>query len=225
MHRVILGRNDQYHIQTNDGSVELFERYTGRKKMVSCGPTMAAMNFDIARQDMSVFTPGEQASDSIMMVMHNPNHLGIWKSVRDIDYSQYSPNEVPQLYPELSRIIFGVKACHFSWGITWEKIKGAINWLNPVGVAGEFPMGGHYISVVGYIEGKTNADRTVIINDPYPTHWIGKAQKHQDPSRPGFRRYMPWAEFTKRTVKSGRDFMLVFHTGKLGAPHVEDKMA
>lgn len=222
MQEVILGRSDQYHVQTNDGSVELFERYVKTPKYVSCGPTMAAMNFDIAGQDMGIFTPGEQASDAILMVLNNPNHLAIWKSVRDIDYGKYAANEIPQLYPEMSRIIFGKKAVHFSWGITWEKIVGAINYHNPIGVSGRFPLGGHYVSVVGYISNKDPKHRKIIFNDPYPKHWAGKYQDHQSPSRPGFRRHMPWAEFQKITKETGRDYMLVFHTGK-GAVHVEDK--
>ncbi len=203
----ILGNQNQYYDQTNDASIDLIKQYTGKREVIACGPNMAAMNCDIAGCNMGIFTPGEQASDAILNVFHNPFNAQNWKRIRDIDYDKYSENEVPQLYPQMTRIIWGEEKCLFAWGITRQAITTAINADAPIGVAVKMEFGGHYISIVGYKEDQGNF--WIIYNDPYPRKL--DRQPHQSPGDPvGYQRRMLYQDFSKISVESGRDFMLVF---------------
>lgn len=192
----VLGSGNQYYIQTNNASAYLLRAYMGRIRFIACGPESAAMGFDIAGQDMSIFTPGEQPGDAIINIFHDPKHLPKYKAARGDDtfYKKYSANEIPQIYPAMSEIIFGEKVCSFHWGNTFEQIKESIDTGSPVMLCGRFPCGGHYVLAVGYDE-KTG---DIIFNDPYPRQW---------PDKKGYRRRMS-PEFQKKKLKG---FRVVFH--------------
>ena len=160
--KVVIGTKDQYYIQTNNAQVELMRDYFQKKRYIACGPTSFVAGLDISGYDMKVFTPGVQPEDAIIMLLHNPNHLGMWRAIRDLDYDKYPPNEVPQLYPGVGRILYKKEVCKFSWGINLDIIKREIDDGLPVMVGGKFSFGGHYVLIVGY-----DGDR-VIYNDPYP---------------------------------------------------------
>jgi len=182
--RKILGTKDQYYNQTNNAQVELIKDYTGQKKFIACGPESLAMALDIAGWDMSVFTPGEQPGDSLLMVYHNPLNLKIFNQERKLDYDKWPPNEIPQLMGPVTELVFGERAAFFhSAGLNFQTIKDAINEGFPLVVSGNFPAGGHYVTVKGYDDDK---GPQVIFNDPFPPQW---------PDNNGYNRHMSWEEF------------------------------
>lgn len=176
--RKILGSRKKYYSQTNNAQVELFGDYFNNRKMIACGPTSAAMGFDIAGWPMQIFTPGEQPEDSILMIAHNPKNLELLKKRRNINYNKFPPNEVPQIYDVIGELLYReyigsnkrIKACQFRWNLDFDIIKNNINNGIPMMICGDFPCGGHYVLIVGYDD-----DRNVIIfNDPYPLQWSNK---------------------------------------------------
>lgn len=169
--RKILGSEDKYYLQTNNAQVELFKDYFGKGKIIACGPTCAAMGFDIARWPMDVFTPGEQPEDSILMIVHNPANLAKIKARRNIDYDKMPPNEVPQVYDIVGQLLYNTnKACQFHFGLSFDLIKQNITKGIVMMIGGKFPCGGHYVLVVGFDE----EQEKIIINDPYPLQWPDK---------------------------------------------------
>ena len=185
----ILGTRDQYYDQTNNAQVYLFDDYFKKKKMISCGPETFAMGLDNREWPMDVFTPGEQPGDSILMIAHNPFNLPKFKDVRDIDYDLYPPNEVPQLYPVISKIIYNRDdVCEFRWGLTFDIIRDKIENDTCLMVSGSFPCGGHYVLIVGY-----DGDK-IIFNDPYPPQW---------PDKNGYNRVMTQDFFEKNIKPNG----------------------
>lgn len=172
MMKRILGNKSQYYIQTNNAQVELFEDYFGKGKMIACGPTSAAMGFDIAGWPMDVFTPGEQPEDSILMMVHNPANLKKIKKRRNLNYDKFPPNEVPQVYDVVGELLYGKwKACKFEWGLSFEIIKKNIDRGISMMISGPFPAGGHYVLIVGYDDKEKIPENRVIFNDPYPPQW------------------------------------------------------
>lgn len=164
----IIGTKAQYYDQTNNGQVELFKDYFGKKKFIACGPETAAAGWDIAGWPMDVFTPGEQPGDAILMVAHNPKNLALFEERRDLDYDKYPPNEVPQIYEVMGHLIFGsAKTCRFLWDLNYNLIRNNIINDRPVMICGEFPSGGHYVLAVGFDDEK----RVIIYNDPFPVQW------------------------------------------------------
>lgn len=169
--REILGHKNKYYTQTNNAQVELFKDYFGKGKAIACGPTSAAMGFDIAGWPMNVFTPGVQPEDSILMMVHNPANLAKLKERRDIDYDKFPPNEVPQVYDVVGELLYGKwKACKFSWGLSFEIVRKNILHGIPMMICGKFPAGGHYVLIVGFDDER----QVVIFNDPYPPQWPDK---------------------------------------------------
>ncbi len=189
----ILGTNRQYYIQTNNAQVELFNRYYEKGKIIACGPTSAAMGFDIAGYPMDVFTPGEQPEDSILMVLNNPANLRLLINRRNLDYGHFPPNEVPQAYDIVGRLIWKKDACLFKWGLSFEIIKENIDKNIPMMIAGNFPCGAHYVLIVGYNE----KEKIIIFNDPYPNQWEDKK---------GYNRKMDITFFEKNISKWRIDF-------------------
>jgi hypothetical protein len=182
----ILGNPNQYYTQTNNAQVHLFEDYFQKKKMISCGPTVLAMALDISAWTLDVFANGEQPEDSILMILHNPANLELFKKIRDIDYDIYPPNEVPQLYPAVTEMIYQDKnVCHFKWGLTLDMCKYLIDNDICVMISGDFPAGGHFVLIVGY------EDNELIFNDPYNLQW---------PDNNGYNRRMS-KEFFEINVK------------------------
>jgi len=186
--RKILGTKDQYYEQTKNAQVSLIKMYTGQIRSIACGPTCAAMALDICCYDMSVFTPGEQPEDSLLMIFHNPAHLQKFKKTRDLDYNKYPPNEIPQLYPTVMEIIYKESVCEFSFGLSYEEIRQTICNDSPVQIVGKFPAGGHYVLVVGF----DDKDKTLIYNDPYALQW---------PDHNGYNRIMDQKFFNKNIQK------------------------
>lgn len=169
--RKILGTRDMYHDQTNNAQVDLFSDYAGKARMIACGPTSAAMCLRIAGWPMEVFTPGEQAEDAILMVLHNRFNLPLYKKRRMLNYDTFPPNEVPQVYEVAMKIIFkSDQVCLYRPGLSFNIITDLINEGIPMMIAGKFPCGGHYVTVCGYDEEK----QVVIFNDPYPPNWPDK---------------------------------------------------
>lgn len=209
--RKILGSRDKYYVQTNNAQVELFKDYFKNGKMIACGPESAAMGFHIAGRDMSIFTPGEQPGDSILMIMHNPLNLERFKKRRDLNYNEYPPNEVPQGYDVVGEILYGPGTCKFKWGLNYDIIKQNINTGIPMMICGKFSCGGHYVLVVGYdeekkvpvynkknkLEGYEN-QKMIIFNDPYPFQWVDKK---------GYNREMDMQFFNEKISKYRVDFM------------------
>ena len=170
--RKILGTRDQYYDQTNDASVYLFDDYFNKKKMIACGPNAYVMGLDIAGWPLDIFTPEEQASDGVLMVLHNPFNLKrIIDRRSDISYDNYPPNEVPQAYDVVSDILYpGKNASEFIWGFDADIMTKSIDAGKPMMVSGEFPAGGHYVLIVGY----DTIRNTIIFNDPYKIQWSDK---------------------------------------------------
>lgn len=168
--RKILGNKIQYYVQTNNAQVELFKDYFKKGLPIACGPTVAAMGFDISGCPMDVFTPGEQPEDSILMVANNPKNLDKLRQVRDIDYDMYPPHEVPQIYNIIGQLIYDKEVCRFEWGLDFDIIKSNIKNQTVMMICGKFPAGGHYVLVVGFDDEK----RKIIYNDPYPDQWPDK---------------------------------------------------
>ncbi len=191
--RKILGTKKQLYTQENNAQVYLFDDYFGKKKYIACAPTICAMGFDIAGRPMNVFTSGVQPEDSILMMLHNPSNLKALKEIRDLDYDKYPPNEVPQVYDFVGRILYGVEACRFEWGLTFDIIKVNIDNRIPMMILVEFDTGGHYDLVVGY----DDLEKKIIYNDPYPRRWIDKN---------GYNREMDLAYFNKKVKKWRVDF-------------------
>lgn len=161
--KIILGSKDQYYSQTNNAQVDLMRDYFQKRKYIACGPTSFVAGLDIAGWEMSIFTPGVQPEDSVIMLMHNPAHLGYWQSIRDLDYDKHPPNEIPQLYPGVAKILYKRDdVCKFSFGLTMAHIKNLIENGCPVMVHGKFSFGNHYVLIVGY------DNDNLIYNDPYP---------------------------------------------------------
>jgi len=192
--RRILGTKSQYYTQTNNAQVELFKDYFGNGKAIACGPTSAAMGFDIAGWPMDVFTPGEQPEDSILMIVHNPANLKLLEERRKIDYDKFPPNEVPQIYDVVGELIYGEDACLFRWGLTYETIKENIIKGIPMMLCGNFPCGGHYVLAVGFDDEK----KVIIFNDPYPPQWKDKN---------GYNREMDMDFFESKILKWRVDFL------------------
>lgn len=185
----VLGSRDQYYSQLNDAQYYLFADYYNRPKSISCGPNSFVMGLDICGWPMDVFTPGEQASDSVVMIAHNPYNLKRFKKARDIDYDAYPPNEVPQIYPVIAEIIYvRDDICSFKWGLNIDIVKSRIDQGIPVMVSGSFPCGGHYVLIVGY-----DGDN-LIFNDPYPIQWDDKN---------GYNRIMTHGFFKDRIQNNG----------------------
>ena len=164
MSRVILGTKYQYHNQLNNAQVALFKDYFNKKKAIACGPTALAEAFEIAGWPTDVFTPGEQADDAILMILQNPKNLKRFKKIRNLDYDKYPPNEIPQLFPEVGRILYEKEVCRFEWGLSFEIIKDNILQGITMIICGKFPAGGHYVHAVGFDDEK----QVIIFNDPYP---------------------------------------------------------
>ena len=166
----VLGTASQYYTQMNNGQVELFKDYFRQPKMIACGPTAAVMCTDIAGWPMTVFTPGEQPEDSVLMVMENPQNLKLFQDRRPLDYDKIPVNEVPQCYEVAFELIYKrTDVCKFTFGLDFTIIKASIDAGNPLMICGSFPAGGHYVSVVGYEDEPLK--QVVIFNDPYPVQW------------------------------------------------------
>jgi len=193
---VVLGTRDQYYIQTNNASAYLIRAYMGRIRFIACGPESAAMGFDIAGRDMNVFTPGEQPGDAIINIFHDPGHLQKYINVRGDRkfYEKYPPNEIPQAYPVMGKIIFGEDVSSFEWGNSFAQVKKNILDKSPVMLCGNFPCGGHFVLCVGFNE----ITKEFIYNDPYPDQW---------PDKDGFRRRMN-LKFIEKKLKG---FRVVFN--------------
>jgi len=177
--RKILGLKNKYYVQTNNAQVGLFKDYFNKVKIIACGPTCAAMGFDIAGWPMDIFTPGVQPEDSILMMVHNPTNLKKIKNRRNLDYDKFPPNEVPQVYDIVGELLFGkLKACKFKWGLSFDIIKKNIDKDICMMISGKFPAGGHYVLVVGYDDN----EQSVIFNDPYPPQWPDKNGYHREMS-------------------------------------------
>ncbi len=191
--RKVLGTRKQLYTQENNAQVLLFDDYFKKKKYIACAPTSCAMGFDIAGRSMNVFTAGEQPEDSILMILHNPSNLKALKEIRKLDYDQYPPNEVPQLYDFVGKILYGTEACKFKWGLTFNIIKSNIDNGIPMMILVQFPVGGHYDLIVGYDDLK----KIIIYNDPYPKRWNDKN---------GYNREMDLAYFKENVNRWRVDF-------------------
>lgn len=162
----ILGKPNQYYSQTNNAQVYLFDDYFKKKSSIACGPTSFIMGLDVSKWPLDIFAPGIQPEDSILMILHNPFNAEIFKSVRNIDYDVYPPNEIPQLYPAVAKMLYkNNKVCTFKWGITFNMIKYCINNDICLMVSGNFPVGGHFVLIVGYDNDK------IIYNDPFKSQY------------------------------------------------------
>ena len=191
--RKILGSNEMYCDQTNDASVELFKDYFKKSKLVACGPNAAAMGFEVAGWPMTVFTPGAQASDIILMIMENPKNLSLFKARRNIDYDTYPVNEVPQTYDVLAKLIYGVEVCQYNEGLNYEIIRGCIMDDTPAMISGQFPAGGHFVLAVGFDDEK----KVIIYNDP---------DRYQWPDQKGYNREMDMAFLAEKISKYRVEF-------------------
>ncbi|MBN2536388.1 MAG: C39 family peptidase [Spirochaetales bacterium] len=187
--REILGNKLQHYIQTNNAQVELFKDYFDRGKPIACGPTAAAMGFDIAGWPMNVFTPGEQPEDSILMIAHNPANLEKIKNRRNLNYDRWPPNEIPQVYDVVGELIYRTKACRYMEGLSFEIVKENISKKTPMMVAsGKFPCGAHYVLIVGFDDEK----EVVIFNDPYPPQWPDKQGYNREMNMDFFKTLGNW---------------------------------
>lgn len=194
--RKVLGTEAEYYVQTNNAQVKLFQDYFDKTIMIACGPTCAAMGFDIAGWPMDVYTHGEQPEDSILMIAHNPKNLAKIKERRSLNYDEWPPNEVPQVYDVIGELIYGTdKACKFAWGLSFETVKTNILQGIPMMVASsKFPCGNpHYVLIVGFDDDKN----VIIFNDPYPVQW---------PDKEGRNREMDMDFFNEKVAKWRVDF-------------------
>jgi hypothetical protein len=162
--RLIIGNKSQYYIQTNNAQVELFKDYFHQVKNIACGPETAAAGYDISGRNMKIFTPGEQPGDSILMIMHNPKNLKKFEYRRKLNYDEWPPNEVPQAYDVVGRILYGEDASLFHWGFNSGVVIKNINGGVPMMVGTNLTKDGHYVLIVGFDLDKG----TLIYNDPYP---------------------------------------------------------
>jgi hypothetical protein len=188
----ILSKRQNYNDQTNDATVEWGRRYFGKNKMVACGMNALSEGLEISEWPMDK-APGAQFSDYLMMIFNNPHNEGYFEKIRHLDFEKYPPNEVPQLFPAATKLIYGKEACSFHWDLSFQKIIASINSGRPIIACGKFPAGGHYVLVVGYDENK------IIFDDPYWPQWDDKN---------GFNRKMNWEDFSTITEGSGRDFYI-----------------
>jgi hypothetical protein len=198
--RIVLGNKEAYNLQTNDATVDFTNDYGDRPRIVACGPNSLANGLEICGHDMSVFTPGEQASDGIMMVAHNRKHLPKYTKRRKLDYDVYPPNEIPQLYEIFTQIIYGnKKVCKYYPGISFRIIKNAILRGSTLMISGEFPAGGHFVTVVGFDDEKQEwnfekkvmeSKQVIIFNDPYPDQWDDENGYNREMSLEWFRNHI-----------------------------------
>jgi hypothetical protein len=195
--RKILSSRSSYNNQMNDATVNFAKRYGPKSRMVSCGPNSLAGGLEVAGWPLDVFTKGAQIPDILMMIFNNPHNEDDFIKVRDLDFDRYPPNEVPQLYPLVTKIIYGKEACRFEWNIEFNVIKENIDRGQPLILCGNFPAGGHYVLCVGYDDEK----QTVIFDDPYPVQW---------PDGNGFNREMSWNEMERITEKIRKRFLYYY---------------
>jgi hypothetical protein len=168
--RVVLGTPDDYYDQKNNATVYFTEDYGERKRIVACGPESVAMGLDIAGRDMSIFTPGVQPGDGITMLMHNPKNLPALRARRKLNYNTYPPNEVPQLYDVVGRILYKEDAILYKRGLSFKIARANILNKIPFVICGDFPAGGHYALGVGF----DDDGQKIIYNDPYDIQYINK---------------------------------------------------
>jgi hypothetical protein len=175
----ILGSKDNYYDQTNNAQVDLFKDYFKKGKMISCGPEAFVTCLDIAGYPMDIFTPGEQPGDSVLMICHNRKNLPAIMKNRVLDYDKYPPNEVPQTYEVVAKLLYKDlpgTICKLEWGVNFAIIKKNIDKNIPMMLCGKFPCGGHFVAVTGYDDSKN----LVKFNDPYPLNWPDKKGYNRD---------------------------------------------
>ena len=155
----IIGK-DIYYSQKNNAQVILGELYYKSKKFIACGPTSFVDGIHSCGWPMNIFTPGEQPDDSILMIFLNPNHLERFKQKRNLNYKEWAPNEIPQLYEVVGEILYKRKdVCKFEGKLNFEIIKNNID----KGICMQIAFPGHFCIIKGYDEEKG----IIIYNDPY----------------------------------------------------------
>ena len=182
--RKILGTQKKYYTQKNNAQVYLFDDYvflplkklakqsTGERrdvinsiikhlnKYIACGPTSWVMGVDICGWPMDIFTSHVQPEDTVLMLVHNKNNLEKIKDRRNINYDNWPPNEVPQVYDVVGKLLYKTdRVCEFKGGFTYEIARKNIM----AGITMMVSIPGHYILVVGFDDLK----KVLICNDPY----------------------------------------------------------
>lgn len=164
--RKILGKKDKdYFIQTNNASLLFSLLYTKVNTVVSCGETSISMALSITGNKLPNIE-GVQPEDIFSMYFLNSLNFEKFSEIRKLDYMQYPPNTVPQLFPLVIKEVTGSDCASFSFGLTVDDVISEIKKDNVVIVCLEMPFGGHFVVVRGF----DIKERKLIYADPYPRY-------------------------------------------------------
>lgn len=155
---------EEYYTQTNNAVEQLLARYGAKTHLVSCGPT-AAVNCirALGIEPKATTTAGWelQPEDALMLWFHDKRN---WKKLTNIrpetspEFTEYSPNEIPQYYPLAVREVFGVQGT-FRWIADFKVLADFV----AAGVPAQISIKpGHFLALLAY----DTDTKEIIYNDP-----------------------------------------------------------
>lgn len=145
---------DDYRSMLDNAYQQLRKYGKGKSLNINCMPETMAVALLASKQDTSMFTPGVQIGDCLMMGFFNPENeqlLMSYKKSKKANFKKIAANQRPQCAEILlNEIIYKRPVCKFSWSWSWKKLIDIVNRGNVAKIHGKFPGGPHYVLAIGY---------------------------------------------------------------------------
>ncbi len=131
-----------------------------------CGPTAAAMAHDSLCDQFAEPNPygglwSIQKEDYSTAFFLGTGNWPMFQKIRALDFKIWAPNEIPQYYPYMAKMVFGMDA-EYREDCTFENIAKQCWEGNACQICLIKP--GHYLIAVAY----DDATQEIIYNDPWP---------------------------------------------------------
>lgn len=154
----------EYYTQNNNAVEHILKAYKAQYILVSCGPTAAVNCIRALGIDPAAKTSGGwdlQPEDALMLWFHDRRNFGKMSKIRpetSPEFTDYSPNEIPQYYPLAVKEVFKVNAT-FRWVADFKVLADFVAAGVPAQISIE---PGHYLALLAY----DTDTKEIIYNDP-----------------------------------------------------------
>jgi len=131
-----------------------------------CGPTAAAMAHDtLSNEFLEPNLYGGlwsiQKEDYVTAFFLDTSNWPMFQKIRNLDFTVWPPNEIPQYYPYMAKMVFGLDAEYKENG-NFEVIAKHVWEGNACQICLKKP--GHFLIAVAY----DDINKEIIYNDPWP---------------------------------------------------------